>query len=253
MRLLITRPEEDGGALAEKLAERGHQPVLLPLLEIAFTEHGPLALDGVQALIATSRNALRALRRNAAFSQARALAVYAVGAATAAYAAELGFADVRVGAGTAADLAALVPATARPEAGALLYLTGEHVAFDLAAPLSDLGFEVRRAVLYEARENPAAGQALSRALAAGLDGAILMSPRTARILAALLAGVAHAHIRGLTCYCYSQAVAKSLETIPGLRLSVCPRPTEADLMTIIGDAAISRAKSDHSDELLGKS
>ena len=253
MRLLITRPEEDGGKLAEQLAARGHEPVLLPLLEIHFAELPPLPLAGLQALIATSRNALRALRRNAAFAEARALPVYCVGTATAGYAAELGFADVRIGAGTGRDLAVLIPATARVEAGALLHLTGEHIAFDLAEALSRHGFDVRRAVLYTARENAAAGPALAGLLAAGLDGAILMSPRTAQVFAGLIEGVPPAHIRGLTCYCYSQAVAKPLETVPGLRLSVAAHPNEADLLAIIGDAAISRAMSNHSDELLGKS
>lgn len=253
MRLLITRPEEDGGTLAERLAARGHVPILLPLLDIVFPQAGALPLDGAGALIATSRNALRALRRDAAFAKARGLPVYCVGAATAAYARDLGFADIRTGPGTARELASDIAATARPEAGALLYLTGEQVAFDLAGALIPLGFEVRRAVVYAARANMAAGPALAESLASGLDGVILLSPRTAEVFASLLANMPDTNMPGLTCYCYSRAVAKSLERIDGLELRVCPRPTEADLLAMIGHAIISDTISDDSDDLLGKS
>ena len=39
----------------------GHEPVRAPLLEIEFLEDVPLNLDGAQAIVITSRNALRAL------------------------------------------------------------------------------------------------------------------------------------------------------------------------------------------------
>ena len=62
MRLLVTRPEPDATRQAERLAARGHEPVLAPLLaHRAGNRNVPLELDGAQALIVTSRNALRAL------------------------------------------------------------------------------------------------------------------------------------------------------------------------------------------------
>jgi uroporphyrinogen-III synthase len=213
----------------------------------------PISLDGVHALIATSRNALRGLRRNAAFGEARRLPVYTVGQATAAYAADLGFFDIRLGAGTGRDLAALIARTARPGAGTMLYLTGEHIAFDLAGALAPEGYDISRSVVYAALENPAAGADFARHLQAGIDGAILMSPRAAQIFATLLAGAPAGDIRGMTCYCYSQGVVKPLAHIEGLRLSVAARPTEADLLALIGTVALPGSVSRPSDELLGKS
>ena len=253
MRLLITRPEEDSGRLAERLGTLGHEPVVLPLLDITFPELPPLNLDDMQALIATSRNALRGLRRNGAFCAARALPVYCVGTATADYAAQLGFFDIRTGAGSAKDLVPLIARTARPGAGALLYLTGEQVAFDLASALSELDFDVTRVIVYAAEGRTGAGPALAAQLDAGLDGVLLMSPRTSQIFASLAERAPAAEIRGLTCYCYSQAVAKPLEHIKGLRLSVAARPTESDLLALIGGGAAKKAASRRSDELLGKS
>jgi uroporphyrinogen-III synthase len=237
MRLLITRPEEDGSRLAERLAMLGHEPVLLPLIEIAYLDVPALALGGVQALIATSRNALRALTRNEAFGAATALPIYCVGEGTAALAGELGFSDIHTGEGFGRDLVPLIARTARPDSGTLLHITGEHIAFDLAAVLSALRFDIRRTILYRAVENSDAAPALAAYLRDRPGGVILMSPRTAEIFAGLLTTIGQAAIRDLTCYCYSHAVAKPLEDFKGLRLLVAARPAEADLLSLIGDGA----------------
>jgi uroporphyrinogen-III synthase len=240
MRLLVTRPEEDGAQLAERLRALGHEPVLLPLLDVTFPPLDALRLDGVQALIATSRNALRALARNEAFHAAKTLPVYCVGDATAALAEEMGFRQIHAGPGNAKELAPVIARTAKPGAGPLLYLTGEHIAFDLAAVLSALRFTVRREIVYRAETTDAA-PLLATHFAAGLDGVVLMSPRTAQIFAAFFKTLPAGDIRALTCYCYSPAVAKPLmeqeeRGLSGLRLFVAERPTEADLLSLIGAA-----------------
>jgi uroporphyrinogen-III synthase len=242
MRLLITRPEEDGGRLAGHARALGWEPVLLPLLKIEHLGTPALPLDGVQALIATSRNALRALGGNASFEAAKRLPIYCVGEATAALAEELGFEHRHVGEGTGRELVPLIARTAKPDAGALLYLTGEHIAFDLASVLAALRFTVRRTILYRAVENSESGQLLAAYLRQGLHGAVLMSPRTAEIFANLLTANllttnGQAAIRDLTCYCYSAAVAKPLEDFKGLRLQIAARPVESDLLSLIDSAA----------------
>jgi uroporphyrinogen-III synthase len=235
MRLLITRPEEDGERLAQALRARGHEPVMLPLMDIVPRPLGPLPLAGVQALIATSRNALRALADNAAFAAAKRLPVYCVGEASAALAEKLGFKDVRTGSGTAKDLVPLIARTAKLQGGTLLYLTGEQIAFDLLPVLSALRFDVRRIVIYASEENSHDPDALGDILRAGLDGVVLMSPRTAQIFARLFQSAGGADIRDLTCYCYSQAVARPLEHIDRLRIYVARQPQEGDLLALIGD------------------
>ncbi len=117
------------------------------------------------------------------------LPLFAVGEATARAAQGLGFADVTAGPGTGAALAKLVVArSCDPSSGPLVHLAGETLAFDLKAALASQGFVVRQPVLYRAvpaAELPA--EALSLLKAGKLDGAILMSPRTASIFADLLA------------------------------------------------------------------
>ena len=130
MRLLVTRPEPDATRQAERLAARGHEPVLAPLLAIESAIDATLELEGAQALIVTSRNALRALATHRDLAASLQLPLFAVGEATARAAAELGFAKVTAGPGTGAELSRRIADALDPNTGVLVHLAGETVAFD---------------------------------------------------------------------------------------------------------------------------
>ena len=63
-RIVITRPRAQAGALAEKLAAHGAEPILLPMIEIGpMDDYGPLdaalsQLDQYQWIVFTSANAV---------------------------------------------------------------------------------------------------------------------------------------------------------------------------------------------------
>ena len=240
MRLLVTRPEPDAGREAEALAARGHAPVLAPLLRIEFTGPVKLPLDGARALIATSRNALRALASHPQREAALELPLFAVGEGTALEAQALGFADVTIGPGTGADLAALIAEEFAPEHGPLVHLAGENLAFDLAAELGDEGYSVLLAVLYRAvpaSEFPA--EVVRRLEAGQLDGVILMSPRTARTFVALYAALGPLNQdRRPVCYCLSKAVADEAVR-HGFATRVAARPREEDVLALLDSGAAS--------------
>ncbi len=254
MRIVVTRPTGDAKRQAAQLKALGHEPLIFPLLDIVHPELTPINLSGIQALIATSRNALRGLRRNGAFEAAKHLPIYCVGEGTAEFAGELGFAEVLIGAGTAEALVPLITEKARPDAGALLYLTGHHLAFDLERPLKQAGFAVPRVIVYEAREiGEATATKLSKALQSGVDGVILMSPRTAAIFAGIINKFKpKGEAAAITCYCYSDAVARQLREIDGLTIAVSSRPTEKDLMQLIGPAPFRSGARAGLKDLLGK-
>src|SRR5579863_2146442 len=115
MRILVTRPWEDGREIAARLAERGHQALLAPLLEPRFLQ-GPLLeegeLDGVQAVLATSANGIRALNRRSA---RRDIPIFAVGPQTADEARKSGFSNVRSADGDAKTLAQAAMRWATPQ------------------------------------------------------------------------------------------------------------------------------------------
>ncbi|HEV2300018.1 MAG TPA: uroporphyrinogen-III synthase [Stellaceae bacterium] len=184
-RALVTRPREEAEELAAALAARGLEALVEPLMEIRHRSTEGLDLGGVQAVLCTSANGVRALARA---TGERRVPLFAVGDATAARAREEGFERVTSAGGNAADLARLTVARLRPERGRLVHVAGSLVAGDLAGELSRHGFAVERQVLYEARPAEALSPAACDALrASALDVALFFSPRTAALFARLAA------------------------------------------------------------------
>jgi len=177
MRVLVTRPKDDAARAAAKLAALGHEAVIVPLLAIRFLDGPEVALDGVQAILATSANGVRAFARR---SPRRDLALFAVGPQTADAAQAEGFETVRNAQGDAAALAAAVRDWAAPDKGALLHVKGAEANDALATRLVSQGFAVRSAVLYVIAAVAAPPPELRAALER-VDAALFFSPRSAEV------------------------------------------------------------------------
>jgi len=240
MRVLVTRPEPDAQDEVEELAARGHEGIVSPLLVIEQVNDVALDLDGAQALIVTSRNALRALSKHHALDAARALPLFAVGGTTAQCARELGFAEVIEGPGNGAGLAELIVAKIEPSAGRLVHLAGDTLAFDLKSALQARGFSVTAPVLYRAVPATELTTEALRSIKDGtLDGVILMSPRTAKTFLALLER--HGTVtqgKRLVCYCISDSVAEMLAPL-GFRVRVAARKRAEDVLALLDSKAAS--------------
>jgi uroporphyrinogen-III synthase len=244
MHLLLTRPEGDAAVMGSQLEALGCRVTRAPLLHMQDLQPD-FSLQDAQALVATSRNGLRALARTLHLAAARTLPLIVVGEASACLARELGFTAVVAGDGGARELVPLVRDMLPPGGGTLVYLTGEDVAFDLAAALSPLGYDTRRIVLYRAAaiaELPPDVVAAIRS--AALDGAVLMSPRTARIFSRLSLhhGLQDA-ARGLDYFCISPATARELEALAPARLHVARRPTAEEVLALIRKMASNPARA----------
>jgi uroporphyrinogen-III synthase len=230
MRILVTRPLEDGAEIARLLAARGHQALLAPLLEPRFPE-GPLleegaALDGITAILATSANGIRALRRRTA---RRDLPIFAVGPQTADEARTAGFRNVRSANG---DAKALAEATRHwaPPGATLLHVCAEDAPGTLSDLLSANGFNVRRGALYRIEPAiqlpPEAAAALKNR---ALDAAMFFSPRTARIFATLAETVP---TDGLIALCISPATAQALAPLSFAGIRVAARPNQDAMLAL---------------------
>ncbi len=88
MRVVVNRPHGDSAAVVALLSARGHDAVIAPLLSITFDHQTHIDLSGVRAVLLTSANGARAL---ATATTCRDCLLFAVGAATAAAAADAGF------------------------------------------------------------------------------------------------------------------------------------------------------------------
>jgi uroporphyrinogen-III synthase len=236
VRILNTRPLEDAAALDAALRARGHEVVAAPLLQIHQLPEARLELDGVQALVATSANGVRALAaRISAATALHGLPLLAVGEASARSARELGFRDVSSAAGDVGDLAELVRRRLDPAAGPLLQAAATVQAGDLAGLLETAGFELRRALLYEARQAEALPPAARQALAGGgLDAVVFFSPRSAGTFVKLVqAADLAAAVGDLAAYCLSRAVAEAAGGLTWRRIWLAARPEQAALLELI--------------------
>ncbi len=236
MHALVTRPLAEATELAEALAARGIATVIEPLLEVQFRDT-PLDLAGIQAVLCTSANGVRALARVTA---ARDVKLFAVGDATAARARAVGFTDVASAGGTAADLARLAGDRLGPDRGALLHAAGAVVVGDLASDLRCRGFTVECAVLYEARAATALSAPTAAALATGrICYALFFSPRTAATFVRLAdrATLGDAICR-LTAVSISAAADAPLAALRFAARHVAAAPNQTALLAAL-DAAVA--------------
>lgn len=239
MRLLVTRPKPDAQALVDKLKALGHEGIAAPMLEVEFLDFSPLQMSNAQALIATSRNALRALAASDALEAASQLPLYVVSAATADLAQELGFSDIHDGPGTAQDLLLLIKAECPPGEGILIHLAGTRLAFDLKSALEEMNFQVELRAMYQARSAEKFNNETLTALAEGeLNGVILMSPMTAQTFVTIVdASDLLEQAAKLSYFCLSQNVAEPLNIFDGARILIADKPSENDLLALIAHEA----------------
>jgi uroporphyrinogen-III synthase len=235
MRLLVTRAEPDAIKLQATLERLGHEATVEPLLSVEFIEDVEIDLEGVQALIATSRNALRALRNHRARKDAVKLPLFAVGKATAEEARSIGFETVITGAGNARELMNHIVSVVDPAAGLLMHIAGDRLAVDLAGDLEAQGFRVLEVVVYRTvAARTFSSDTLDQLAMGEIEGVILLSPHTAAVYASLIKkyGLID-YVKGLTHFCLSQAVAKRLEPLGEVGVAVAAEPSLREVLATI--------------------
>jgi uroporphyrinogen-III synthase len=236
MRVLVTRPAEDGAAFGKALSERGVDHLLAPMMAVRFMDDVALDLRGVQAVLVTSANGARALAR---LTPRRDLELMAVGPATAEAARQAGFASVETAGGDVERLAERAAATYRPADGRLLHIAGSVVAGDLHGLLSDAGLTVDRVVAYGAEAARRLPEPVAGALSSGtLDGVVFFSARTAKLFVklALEAGLSD-RLSGLAAFCLSRAVSEALPPALFGRILIAERPEGGGLVDLISSVA----------------
>jgi len=230
--VLVTRPKPEADATATRIAALGYRTLIEPLIEIVPRPGPPLELGHIQAVLVTSGNGARAL---AAHTPVRDQWLFSVGDATAKALRELGFLRVESARGSATELAELVQRRCDPGQGPLLHVRGDVVASDPSVSLSEAGFSVRTAVLYETRTPSAFSPSLERTMRHNdLAYVLFFSARTARtfVRLALAAGVASACER-TEAFCLSVAVAAAAAGVPWRAVRVAVRPDHEALLNLL--------------------
>lgn len=229
LRLVITRPQEDAEALAKELSALGVKSLIAPLLSIESSGATTPDLAGVQALLLTSANGVRAFTY---LSKERKIPIFAVGHASALAAQKVGFKNIESAGGDVNTLAEVVCKKLDPRDGAVLHIAGSMIAGDLAGVLGQSGFDYRRVQLYHAIE---VSDLPSKCLVAIKDklveGVVLYSPRTAKAFMDLLikSGLVGC-TRQLLAFCLSEAVAAKIVAYEWASVVVAETPDQVALL-----------------------
>ena len=232
MRVLVTRPRVDAERTARALAERGHEPVVAPLMSVVATGD-PKPEGAFAAVILTSAHGAFAL----ASLKDRRIPVFAVGERTAAAARQTGFSDVRVGPGDGASLAAAIARSLRPD-GVLLHIAGRHRKPEPETSLRARGYTVRVWEAYEAVAATALPADLATALGAGrIDVVLHYSRRSAALLADLVGAAGFGScLRAATHLCLSADAAAPLVAL-GAPVALAAEPEERALFAALDELA----------------
>lgn len=230
-KIWITRPKEDAQRFCDALQNAGllrvYEPVIQSLLDVEHLDvdlGGLLSQPSIGAVIATSRNAVRAISQKTHVEQLFHLPFFAVGESTGDLAKSFGFEDVRVGGGRGADLLPLIREfdgqAHTPEPMKYFLLRGDVQAFDLKSELEKgelaLKHEVVEILCYQMREaEHLSDEILGDLLAGHIEVVVLLSPRTAKVYKQLIGkhGL-EAEASGLQHFCLSEAVADVLKFGP---------------------------------------
>jgi uroporphyrinogen-III synthase len=233
MRILLTRPEPDGEKTAAKLRTLGHEPVMASLLRIIL--HAPPAdLAEPEALLLTSRNAVRAVSHWPQATGWRHRPVFVTGHGTGDAARQAGFADVRSADGDAAALAAFVMAGIGPEVRPILYPAARDRSEDFLEILRAKGYDIRVVEAYRAEIAASLDPAVCEELRfSRIDAVLLYSRRTAEAFhrAVERAGLASA-IAGTRILALSARVAEPMSDF-GAEVIVAPHPDEDSLLALL--------------------
>ena len=235
MRILLTRPEADAERTAAALRARGHDVIVAPLLKIEILPDAEVGAGPWSAIVVTSANAVRAIAGHKRREELRGIPVFTVGQHSAQDMRTAGFTGVSSADGNVIDLADLVAARMKPQAP-LLYLAGEARSGDLAGTLRARNFTVHTVLVYRAVTADNLPRHAVDALAAGIDGVLHFSRRSAEayVNAARNAGLIEAALTGPAHFCLSARVAAPLAQAGAATIRIAARPEEAALIELCG-------------------
>ena len=226
MNIIITRPKEDGAALAEKLRKLGHMPVLIELITIVPRHDVVIPQRRYQVICLTSANGVRAL---STINGLEKIPVIAVGEHSLAAAQKAGFENAFAKGGDVDGLCAYVKSAFIPHSGPLLYISGSETSGDLEGKLKAAGFVVDRIITYDAVPAKLAGHEKDVSKA---DCVLLYSPRSAKIWAHEIESLGLAETASqINHLCLSASVAAALPQ--SWTKTTAPNPTEKDIIALL--------------------
>lgn len=216
----MTRTEPGASRTATRLAARGFEPLVAPVLAVRPIIQPAPDLTGIAALAFTSPNGVAVF---ADLTPERGLPVFAVGDATADRARQAGFRTVTSASGALSDLAWLIAGETR---GPVLVPGAREPAGDMDALLNG-AVETVILPVYEATETRARPPA-------AFDAVLAHSPRAATAVARALGRKGGA---GRLAVAISAAAAAPLAAAGFAEIRTAGEPTDAAVLLALGNPA----------------
>ena len=229
--ILLTRPHEDSHLMAQELAKHGVDSFIAPLFEIEFI---PQAFEpnNFDAFIFTSKNAVRVYCQH---YDIRDKAVFAVGAATAELAKQLGFKQITTANGTVDELIKTITRSVTDYKLKLIHIAGEEVTGDLAQELLTSDLICKEIMLYRKHYVRNLHQeTIAKISKNAFHGIVFLSPNTASAFNQLI----EKHelcdsIKLCTAFCISKNTADKLIAKWWENIAVAKEPNQKALITSI--------------------
>ena len=221
-RVLLIRSQEEADALAKDLQSKGIESVHHPLFAARFF---PIpVLKAPQALIITSKNALRALK---GIDELKNIPLYGVGNQTALFAQQLGFSNVTSASGTSKELLELILEKADPSKGVMYHLSGTIIKEDLVEKLRVAGFKAKRHIVYQIEDYEELPVALLSSLKNHqISHVMFFSPRTTELFVNLLSKYkVEKEACIMTALCVSHSVAEKAKLLQWAKIWISLQPT----------------------------
>jgi uroporphyrinogen-III synthase len=242
MRVIVTRPRRQGERTATRLAELGHEALLLPLTRpVHDLKVARDALAMSQGAIAvTSAEAIHALQAIGPLTSADlSRPLFAVGMATASQAEKAGFRSAYHGDGNGVQLADLISDNPALLGGrSLTYLAGSPRADGFETRLTELGIPFETVECYRMEDIEPDEEELRKLLFdRAADAILLYSRHTTERFFSLPFVESHRPIAaGTRLLCLSEAIAAAVPHFLHSNVEIPATPDEESLLTLL-DAA----------------
>ncbi len=235
MKLLVTRPREDGLATAAALHKLRVKAILEPLYKLDQVSDVPELGGPYQGLLFTSRNGAKAFARLFGIPD---LPCFCVGDSTAQIARELGFRPVYSAQGNSDDLVALILQHCPANEGPLFRAAGDYDDDSLTDTLLTHKYTIDARILYNAVPVNRLQRSTVMTLAKGfMDGVTFFSPAAAHHFKDLmLQERLDACCARMQAFCISEATAAKLDGLMWQAVHIAASPTHDALLQSIADA-----------------
>ncbi len=242
LRILVTRPEPGALNTARRLAEHGHDPVVLPLSRTGPVPDPVLPVDtGYAAIALTSGNAVRHLTKQQLLPIA-ALPVFAVGPATAKDAGDSGLRVEWTGRGNAATLAGEMARRFRP-GQKILYLTGRVRRPEFEQQLCATGVAVDAVETYFTESVSYTTKYVADLLShAPIEVVLVYSAVAAEQLARLMSDRELSHLfESARFICLSSRIGTALPGLRGQQIITAVTPSEDAVLEMLNSGKFNRS------------